>query len=109
MKGRQIVLDHISGREAAALIVDGRLDDLLIDNDAPRPGTIYRAVADRPVKGQGGMFVTTPDGAAFLKQVKGLSPGQTILVQVAGHAEDGKAIPATQKAVVQEPFCHRDA
>ena len=56
MKGRTIVLDHFGDIEAAALIVDGKLDDLLIDSDGPRPGTIYRAIADRPVKGQGGMF-----------------------------------------------------
>ena len=97
MKGRQVVLDHVGGREAAALMVDGRLDDLLIDSDAPRPGAIYRARADRPVKGMGGMFLTTPDGPAFLRQVRGISPGQPLLVQVTGHAEPGKAIPVTGK------------
>ncbi|MDA7963153.1 MAG: ribonuclease G, partial [Ruegeria sp.] len=35
MKGRTIVLDHIQGREAAALMVDGKLDDFLIATDAP--------------------------------------------------------------------------
>ena len=40
MKGRQIILDHINGREAAALMVNGKLHDFLIDGDAPRPGTI---------------------------------------------------------------------
>ncbi|AVO38779.1 ribonuclease E/G [Pukyongiella litopenaei] len=97
MKGRSILLDHLGGREAAALVVDGRLDDLLVAGDAPAPGTIYRARADRPVKGQGGMFVTTPDGSAFLRQVKGLAPGATLLVQVSGYAEPGKAMPVTQK------------
>ena len=96
MKGRQIILDHINHREAAALMVDGTLEDFLIEGDAPAPGPIYRARADRPVKGQGGMFLTTPDGSAFLKQVKGLSPGQMLLVQVTGYAEDDKAIPVTQ-------------
>lgn len=43
MKGRTIILDHIEGREAAALVVDGVLEDFLIDSDAPTPGTIYRA------------------------------------------------------------------
>ena len=69
MKGRSIILDHLENREAAALIVDGVLEDFLIEGDAPTPGTIYRARADRPVKGQGGMFLTTPDGPAFLRQV----------------------------------------
>ena len=35
MKGHQILLDHLGNREAAALMVDGKLDDLLIDADAP--------------------------------------------------------------------------
>lgn len=104
MKGRQIILDHIDGREAAALMVDGQLDDLLIDGDAPRPGTIYRAVADRPVKGQGGMFLKTPDGNVFLRQVKGLAPGDVMLVQVTGYAEPGKAIPVTQKVLFKSRY-----
>ena len=105
MKGRQILLDHLGEAEAAALIVDGRLEDLLLDGDgAPRPGTIYRALADRPVKGQGGMFLKTPDGSAFLRQVKGLSPGQPILVQVTGYAEPGKAIPVTQKPLFKSRY-----
>ena len=104
MKGRQIILDHLNGREAAALMVDGKLHDFLIDNDAPRPGTIYRAIADRPMKGQGGMFLSTPDGNVFLRQVKGLSPGQALLVQVTGYAEEGKAIPVTQKVLFKSRY-----
>ncbi|EBA17351.1 ribonuclease, Rne/Rng family protein [Roseobacter sp. SK209-2-6] len=104
MKGRTIILDHIQGREAAALMVDGKLEDFLIDGDAPLPGTIYRAKADRPVKGQGGMFLSTPDGPAFLRQVKGLAPGQMLLVQVTGYAEPGKAIPVTQKLLFKSRY-----
>ncbi len=104
MKGRQIALDDWQGREAAALLVDGRLHDLLLDADAPRPGTIYRAQAGRAMKGQGGMFLTTPDGTAFLRQVKGLAPGQTILVQVTGYAEPGKAIPVTAKLLFKSRY-----
>ncbi len=104
MKRRCIILDHLEGREAAALMVDGQLDDLLIEGDAPAPGTIYRARADRPVKGQGGMFLTTPDGSAFLRQVRGLAPGQLLLVQVTGYAEPGKAIPVTQKLLFKSRY-----
>lgn len=104
MKGRTIILDHIQGREAAALMVDGRLDDFLIAGDAPPPGTIYRARADRPVKGQGGMFVSTPDGPAFLRQVKGLAPGELLLVQVTGYAEPSKAIPVTTKLLFKSRY-----
>ncbi|MGJ8546650.1 MAG: ribonuclease E/G [Sulfitobacter sp.] len=104
MKGRSIILDHLGEAEAAALMVDGLIEDLLIDGEAPRPGTVYRAIADRPVKGQGGMFLKTPDGAAFLRQVKGLSPGQSLLVQVSGYAEPGKAIPVTTKLLFKSRF-----
>ncbi|MFB9149177.1 ribonuclease E/G [Roseovarius ramblicola] len=99
-----IALDHLDGREAAALMVGGQLDDLLIDGDTPRPGTIYRAIADRPVKGQGGMFLRTPDGNAFVRQVKGIAPGQALLVQVTGHAEPGKAIPVTARVLFKSRY-----
>ncbi|SFQ94637.1 ribonuclease E/G [Poseidonocella sedimentorum] len=104
MKGRVIALDHLDGVEAAALMVDGRLEDLLVAGDRPAPGTIYRAIADRPVKGQGGMFFKTPDGSAFLRQVRGLSPGQSMLVQVTGYAEAGKAIPVTSKLLFKSRY-----
>lgn len=108
MKGHLILLDHLNGpdgpTEAAALLRDGKLEDLLIDSDRPRPGTIYRALADRPVKGQGGMFLNTPDGSAFLRQVKGLAPGDPLLVQVTGHAEPGKAIPVTTRLLFKSRY-----
>ncbi|WP_300035810.1 ribonuclease E/G [uncultured Roseobacter sp.] len=104
MKGRTVILDHWQGRETAALMVDGHLDDLLTDTDQPRPGTVYRAIADRPVKGQGGMFLKTPDGPAFLRQIRGLAPGQMILVQVTGYAEPGKALPVTQKLLFKSRY-----
>lgn len=105
MKGRTIVLDHLDGAEAAALLVDGRLDDLLIDEaDAPRPGAIFRAVCDRPLKGQGGMMLRLPDGSAWLRAAKGLRVGQTLLVQVTGVAEDGKAVPVTDRVLFKSRY-----
>jgi Ribonuclease G/E len=104
MKGQEIILGQINGREAAARLIDGQLDDLLVDTDAPIPGTIYRAIADRPVKGQGGMFLRTPDGTAFLRQVKGLAPGDALLVQVTGYAEVGKAIPVTTRILFKSRY-----
>lgn len=50
------------------------------------------------------MFLSTPDGSAFLRQVKGLAPGQHLLVQVTGYAEDGKAIPVTQKLLFKSRY-----
>lgn len=106
MKGRTIVLDHIGDVEAAALMVDGKIDDLLIDDtDAPRPGAIFRAICDRPIKGQGGMILRLPAGdTAFLRQSKGLRPGQAMLVQVTGYAEGGKAVPVTERVLFKSRF-----
>ncbi len=99
MKGRIVVLGAVGGLEAAALMVDGQLEDLLVDvSDAMAlaPGAICRAKIERPMKGQGGLFVALPGAEkGFLKDAKGLSPGQSVLVQVSGGAEPGKAIPVT--------------
>ncbi|GLK64875.1 MULTISPECIES: ribonuclease E/G [Paracoccus] len=101
MKGRQIVLGQVFGREAAALMLDGRLEDLLIDlGDAMplAPGAICRAKVDRLVKGQGGVFLRLPDDArGFLRDRSGLREGQSLLVQVSGSAEEGKAIPVSTR------------
>ncbi|MEP3347993.1 MAG: ribonuclease E/G [Litoreibacter sp.] len=103
MKGALIVLGELAGREAAARMVDGKLDDLLLapdDNAPPAPGAIYRAVADRPLKGQGGMMLSLPDGqTALFRGAKGLKPGTTMLVQVTSYAEAHKAVPVTDRLI----------
>jgi len=106
MKGRVVLLDQIAGRPAAALVVDGKLEDLLIDpdTDAPLPGAIYRAVADRPMKGMGGMFVKLPEGNGFLRQTAGIAPGQRLIVQVTGPAEPGKATPVTTRLLFKSRY-----
>ena len=106
MKGRIVVLDMIGDQAAAALIIDGVLDDLAIDpaGDAALPGAIYRAVADRPVKGQGGLFVKLPEGSGFLRQTVGIAPGDRVLVQVTGPAEPGKAIPVTTRLLFKSRY-----
>ncbi|MFP4275453.1 MAG: ribonuclease E/G [Paracoccaceae bacterium] len=104
MKGRLVLLGQYEGRKAAALMENGRLEDLLVDSDAPRPGTIYRARPGRPMKGQGGLFVTTPDGAAYLRQLRGIPPGKPLLVQVTGYAEPGKAIPVTTRLMFKSRY-----
>ena len=112
MKGTIVACDTLDGRKAAALVVDGRLDDLIVDpagdpaaGGPPRPGTIFRALADRPMKGQGGQFVKLPGGkTGFLRQSKGTRAGQPVLVQVTGYAEPGKAAPVTQKLIFKARF-----
>jgi len=107
MKGRVVVLGQINRRRAAALIVDGELHDFLIepaDATAPLPGAIYRAVADRPLKGQGGMMLRLPHGMAFLRQGKGIHPGQALLVHVTGYADEGKAVPVSPKLLFKSRY-----
>jgi Ribonuclease G/E len=100
MKGRVIALDEIAGRRAAALVVDGVLQDLAIDGtDEFQPGAIFRGVVDRPMKGQGGVFVKLPGGMGFLRQVSGLAPGQRVICQVSGASEQGKAVPVTLRVL----------
>jgi Ribonuclease G/E len=109
MKGRVVLLDEVEGRAAAALMVDGQLEDLLIDpteDMPPAPGAIYRAVAERPMKGQGGVTLRLPEGhgRAFLRQAKGVSPGDVMLVQVTSTVERGKAVPVTPKLLFKSRY-----
>jgi Ribonuclease G/E len=104
MKGQDVLLGQVNGREAAALVSDGVLDDFLIDSDAPRLGTIYRAKVDRVIKGQNSAFLTAPDANLFMRQAKGLVPGDTLLVQVAGQAEPGKATPVTPRLLFKSRY-----
>lgn len=106
MKGTVIALDEIGGRKAAARLADGALDDLIIAPEAGEalPGAVYRAICERPVKGQGGMFVRLPEGTGFLRGAKGLAPGQALLVQVTGWAEPGKAVPVTDRVLYKSRF-----
>ena len=104
MKGNQIILGQYKGQEAAAFFKDGQLWDVMIDHDEPMPGTILRGRVDRPVKGQGGVFLASPIGSLFLRQVKGVRQGEELLVQVTGFAEDGKAIPVTQDVLFKSRY-----
>ncbi len=101
MKGRAVVLGPLLGGEAAALMVDGRLEDLILD--ASRclpfaPGAILRGTVGRLVKGQGSVFLRLPGGeTGYLRDRNHLSEGQVLLVQVSGVAEPGKAVPLTAR------------
>ncbi len=105
MKGRAILIEPMSlGRDIAALVVDGRLEDLFFDlaegDLQPRLGAIYRGVPDRLAKGMHGAMVRLADGQmGFLRETSGLSPGKPVLVQVSTLAEAGKAVPVTTRLI----------
>ena len=104
MKGRMIVLDRVGGRKAAALLEDGRLEDLLIDPPdglGTAPEAILCGFAGRPMKGQGGIFVDLPQGRGFLRQAKGVRPGTQLLVQVSGYGDPAKALPLTTRVLLK--------
>lgn len=100
MRGRVTLIDRIAGRGAAALMVDGQLQDIFFDPADPEtaPEAVHRAVVERPLKGQGGAIVTLGNGArGFLRHGAGLKPGTRLLVQVATRPEPGKALPVTDR------------
>lgn len=105
MKGHQILFGHVFDRDAAALFVDGQLEDLAIDPGdlVPfAPGAILRGRVNRLMKGQGGVFVSLLGGVSgYLRDRSGLREGQAVLVQVNGVAEPGKAVPLTARLLVR--------
>jgi ribonuclease G len=105
MKGSVVAVGKIDGREVAALMVDGRLEDLALEAGGLAPGAILRGTVGRPVKGLGGVFVDLPDRqSGFLRQTRGLTPGRPVLVQVSGVAEAGKALPLSTRLLIKGRF-----
>jgi Ribonuclease G/E len=107
VRGRQILVEPLpAGGHAAALLIDGRLEDLLIDpgpaEPTPRPEAIYRALPARPMKGTGGAIVDLGTGlTGFLRGARLPDPGRPLLVQVTGWAEPRKAPPVTQRVALR--------
>jgi ribonuclease G len=107
LKGRQILVEPLpAGGHAAALMVDGRLSDLLVDpgphDSTPRPEAIYRGIASRPLKGMGGVMVDLGGGATgWLRGPNPPAPGRPVIVQVTGWAEAGKAPPVTARVLLK--------
>lgn len=103
MKGRQILIEPLpTGGHAAALMVDGVLEDLLIDppdaEAGPRVEEIHRAVVGRPIKGIGGVMVDLGHGmTGFLRTARPPSSGTRLLVQITGSSEAAKAPPVTDR------------
>lgn len=108
MKGRVVVLDEVGGRRASALMVDGKLQDVFIDppeGAAPGVGAIFRAKADRPMKGQGGITLQMGAGVTgYMRRAKDIAPGDVLLVQVSGVAEPGKAAPVTPDLIFKSRY-----
>lgn len=105
-----IVIDRTEHGTAAALWSDGKLQDLLVDapedDSTPRPGAIFRGIVEKPIKGiQGSMIRLTDGQQGFLRETKGLAPGQRILCQVNTYAEAGKSAPVVRKVLFKSRYC----
>ncbi|MFK7943134.1 MAG: ribonuclease E/G [Paracoccaceae bacterium] len=102
MKGRVIVLQHRPAH--AALVVDGRVEDLLLDVDnptrPPQPGEIWTAQVIRST--QGAVFVDLGNGhTGFLRDTRGIKGSKLFLVQISSIPEPGKAIPVDRRLLVK--------
>lgn len=103
MKDRVIVIDMPKERLAqTALIVDGRLDDLIIDppsiRNLPAVGQVFQAKVERLAPSAGGAFLKLSDrDTGFLREAKGVRQGDLIKVQVSSYAEPGKALPVSKR------------
>jgi Ribonuclease G/E len=106
MKGWVIAVeDRPDGGKLAALLVDGRLEDLLVDpaddDAAPRPEALVWARIDRVVPAMGAAFLSLPGGQSGWLRAEDAAPGQMKLAQVARWAEPHKAAPLTDRPILK--------
>ena len=107
MKGRVIVLDQRNGRAAAALMVDGRIEDLILGPSNSQghlvTGDICSARVTRKLP-KVGAFCKLPSGQdGYLRDAKSVREGDTVLVQVVSLPEPGKATTLTTRLLFKGP------
>ena len=108
MKGRAIVLDHLpNGAFAQALLVDGRLEDLIVTPDTatpdPMPGDIFSARVTRKLPKSGAFCALSSGVEGYLRDAKSVEQGANILVQVVNLPEAGKAVTLTTRLLFKGP------
>lgn len=82
-----------------ALLVAGRLEDLLVDppDEAPQMEEIHLVRVRRVIPKQGAAHVKLGDGKGFLRDAPGVKEGDLVIAQVSGMAEPGKGAPMTAR------------
>jgi len=107
MKGRVIVLEIPEDRPlAAALVVDGRLEDLILDpkkgDRRPMAGDICVVRVTRKLQ-KSGAFCEMVSGEGYLRDASGVKEGEFILAQVQSLPEPGKAATLTTRVLYKGP------
>ncbi len=106
MKGRVIVLGEADQPIAAALMVDGRLEDLAVrarDGSRALPGQIWRAKVTRKLPKSGAFCDLTSGESGYLREARDVRQGDQILVQVVNLPEAGKAATLTTRLLFKGP------
>ncbi|WP_340110126.1 ribonuclease E/G [Pikeienuella sp. HZG-20] len=108
MKGRLIAIEP-GPPIMAALVVEGRIEDLLIeppaDEEAPRIEEIHRVRVRRVLGSQGAALVKLAGGVdGYLREAPGVAEGDLALAEVTGFAERGKAVPLTARRLHRGRF-----
>lgn len=103
MKGRVIAIERLDGQALAALVVDGRVEDLLIDppgtDETPEPEDVHWARIERVAPGLGAAFATLGDGSTGWLRGGVAKSGEMRLVQVSRYADPGKAVPLSDRPI----------
>ena len=102
MKGRLIVLTAAPCH--AALLEDGRVEDLLLcpKPGMPEVGDIRTAKVTRKLASDGAAFMDLDGGLdGYLREGKGLRSGDMLPVMVSGLPEPGKAYPVTSRLLIK--------
>lgn len=103
MKGRVIAIERREGGSLAALVIDGRVEDVMLDprpgDAAPVPEQIHWARVDRVAPALGAAFLRLAGGARGWLRAPGARPGEMRLVQVTRWADPGKAAPLGERPI----------
>lgn len=108
MKGRVIAIDTPKDRGfAAALMVDGRLEDLILDPpkgaSLPNAGDICVVRVQRRLPKSGAFCEMAGGHEGYLREAREVSEGDRILAQVVSLPEPGKAVTLSTRVLVKGP------
>jgi len=100
-----LVIGKLRGPEMAALVEDRVVDWVFGPTRGPVPEAVYKAKVDRTLPSAGAAFVSLGDGQrGYLRDAKGLAPGDVVLVEVTAIPEPGKAAPVTRRVLYRQRY-----